>query len=72
VFASHSGPVKRKADGPRWHPVCHTPPMGLNDDYTSGSYRSLLLMVIGIPLVIALIWLAYGWALGQPGVPPAP
>jgi hypothetical protein len=46
--------------------------MGLNDDYTSGSYRSLILMVIGIPLVIALIWLAYSWALGVPGVPPAP
>lgn len=46
--------------------------MGLNDDYTSGSYRSLILMVVGIILVIALIWLAYGWALGVPGAPTAP
>lgn len=46
--------------------------MGLNDDYTSGSYRSLILMVIGIVVVITLIWLAYGWALGVPGAPSAP
>jgi hypothetical protein len=46
--------------------------MGLNDDYTSGSYRSIFLMVIGIVVVIALIWLAYGWALGVPGASSAP
>ena len=46
--------------------------MGLNDDNTSGRYRSLILMVIGIVVVIAPIWLAYGWALGVTGAPPAP
>ena len=46
--------------------------MGLNDDYTSGSYRSLILMVIGIIAVISLIWLAYGSALGVPGAPTTP
>ena len=46
--------------------------MGLNDDYTSGSYRLLILMVIGIIAVISLIWLAYGWALAVPGAPATP
>lgn len=47
----------------------HTGVVGLNDDYTSGSYRSILVMIVGIIAVIALIWLAYGWALGVPGAP---
>ena len=43
--------------------------VGLNDDYTSGSYRSIFLMIVGIIVVIAFVWLAYGWALGIPGAP---
>lgn len=40
----------------------HTGVVGLNDDYTSGSFRSIIITVIAIVVVIALIWLAYGWA----------
>jgi hypothetical protein len=29
-------------------------------------------MIIVILAAITVIWLAYGWALGQPGVPTAP
>lgn len=47
----------------------HTGDVGLNDDYTSGSFRSIIITVIAIVVVIALIWLAYGWALGVPGAP---
>jgi hypothetical protein len=44
----------------------------LGDDYTTGSFRDGIIMIVVIVTAITLIWLAYGWALGQPGVPAAP
>ncbi len=41
----------------------------LGDDYTTGTFRDGILMIVVILAAIVLIWLAYGWALGQPGVP---
>jgi hypothetical protein len=41
----------------------------LGDDYTTGSFRDGLIMIVVILAVIALLWLAYGWALNQPGAP---
>ena len=44
----------------------------LGDDYTTGSFKAGIVMIIVILTAIVLIWLAYGWALGQPGAPAAP
>ena len=44
----------------------------LDEEYTTGSFKAGMGMVIAIVVVITLIWLAYGWALGQPGAPAAP
>ncbi len=44
----------------------------LGDDYTTGTFRDGILMIIVILTAIVLIWLAYGWAQGQPGAPAAP
>jgi hypothetical protein len=44
----------------------------LDEEYTTGSFKAGIGMVIAIVVVITLIWLAYGWALGQPGAPAAP
>jgi hypothetical protein len=44
----------------------------VGDDYTTGSFRDGIIMIVVIVTAITLIWLAYGWALGQPGVPAAP
>lgn len=44
----------------------------VGDEYTTGSFRDGIGMIIVILLAITLIWLAYGWAVGQPGVPAAP
>ncbi len=41
----------------------------LGDDYTTGTFRDGILMIVVILAAIVLIWLAYGWALGQPGIP---
>jgi hypothetical protein len=38
----------------------------VGDDYTTGSFRDGIVMIV---VAITLIWLAYGWALSQPGVP---
>lgn len=46
--------------------------MGLNDDYISGSFRSIIITAVAIVMIIALIWLAYGWATGVSGVPVPP
>jgi hypothetical protein len=52
-------------------------PMGLRkprvgDEYTTGSFRDGIVLTIVILAVIAGLWLAYSWALGQPGAPPPP
>jgi hypothetical protein len=44
----------------------------VGDEYTTGSFKDGIGMIIAILLAITLIWLAYGWALGQPGGPAAP
>lgn len=44
----------------------------LGDDYTTGGFRDEIVMVIVILIAITLIWLAYSWALNQPGAPVAP
>jgi len=44
----------------------------VGDEYTTGSFRDGIEMIVVILTVIAAIWLAYGWALNQPGVPPGP
>ena len=44
----------------------------VGDDYTTGSFRDGIIMVVVIVTAITVIWLAYGWALGQPGAPAAP
>jgi hypothetical protein len=41
----------------------------VGDDYTTGSFRDGIIMVVIILAVITLIWLAYSWALNQPGAP---
>lgn len=41
----------------------------VGDDYTTGSYRDGVLMILIILTAVASIWLAYGWALGQLGAP---
>lgn len=44
----------------------------VGDDYVTGSYRDGILMTVVILTVIVVLWLAYSWALGVPGVPTAP
>lgn len=44
----------------------------MGDEYTTGSFRDGIGMIIVILAAITVIWLAYGWALGQPSVPTAP
>lgn len=44
----------------------------MGDDYTTGSFKAGIVMIIVILTAITLIWLAYGWALSQPGVPAMP
>jgi hypothetical protein len=44
----------------------------VGDEYTTGSFRDGIGMIVVILAAITLIWLAYGWALGVPGVPTAP
>jgi len=44
----------------------------VGDEYVTGSFRDGILMIVVILAAIVLIWLAYGWALGVPGVPAAP
>jgi hypothetical protein len=41
----------------------------VGDDYTTGSMRDGIVMIVVILSAITAIWLAYGWALGVPGVP---
>jgi hypothetical protein len=38
-------------------------------DYTTGSFRDGIVMIVVILVVITLSWLAYGAALGVPGAP---
>ena len=44
----------------------------VGDEYVTGSFRDGILMIVVILAAIVVIWLAYGWALGVPGVPAAP
>jgi len=44
----------------------------IGDEYTTGSFRDGIVMTIVILAVIAGLWLAYSWALGQPGAPAPP
>jgi hypothetical protein len=44
----------------------------VGDEYTTGSFRDGIGIIIVILAAITLIWLAYGWALGAPGAPTAP
>ena len=44
----------------------------VGDDYVTGSYRDGILITVVILTVIVVLWLAYSWALGQPGAPGAP
>ena len=37
-------------------------------EYTEPSFRGAILMLMVSVVVIALIWLAYSWALNQPGI----
>ena len=39
----------------------------VGDDYTTGSIRDGIVMIVVILTVITALWLAYGWALGVPG-----
>lgn len=38
-------------------------------EYTEPSFRGAILMLVVSLIVLTLIWLAYGWALDQHGVP---
>ena len=44
----------------------------VGDEYVTGSFRDGILVIVVILAAIVVIWLAYGWALGVPGVPAAP
>ena len=44
----------------------------LEDDYTTGTFRDGIVMIVVSLTVIVALWLAYGWALGQPGIPQPP
>jgi hypothetical protein len=37
-------------------------------EYTEPSFRGAILMLVAILVVLTLIWLAYSWALQQPGI----
>jgi hypothetical protein len=39
------------------------------DDYSTGSFKAGIVMILAILAAIVLIWLAYSWALNQPGAP---
>ena len=54
--------------GGMWRP--RTPRVG--NEYVTGSFRDGILMIVVILAAIVVIGLAYGWALGVPGVPAAP
>ncbi len=63
----------RRAQGPapaacdnRWMRL-RRPSLG--DEYTTGTFRDGIVMIVVILTVITALWLAYGWALGVPGVP---
>jgi hypothetical protein len=38
-------------------------------EYTEPSFRGALFMLVVSVVVVALLWLAYSWALGRPNVP---
>jgi hypothetical protein len=38
-------------------------------DYKTGGFRDGIVVAVVVVVAVALIWLAYGWALNQPGVP---
>jgi hypothetical protein len=44
----------------------------VGDEYVTGSFRDGIVMIVVIVVAIVVIWLAYGWALGVPGVPAPP
>lgn len=44
----------------------------LPGDYSPGSFKAGIVMIIVIVAAIAFIWLAYSWALNQPGAPAVP
>ena len=41
----------------------------VGDEYTTGTFRDGIVMIVVILTAITAIWLAYGWALGVPGAP---
>lgn len=41
----------------------------VGDDYTTGSFRDGIVMIVVIVAAVTLVWLAYSWALSQPGAP---
>ena len=38
-------------------------------EYTEPSFRGAIVMLVVSVVVVALIWMAYSWALSQPNVP---
>jgi hypothetical protein len=38
-------------------------------EYTEPSFRGALFMLVVSVVVVAILWLAYSWALSHPGVP---
>jgi len=38
-------------------------------EYTEPSFRGAIVMLVVSLVVVTLLWLAYSWALNQPGVP---
>jgi hypothetical protein len=38
-------------------------------EYTEPSFRGAIFMLVASVVVLALLWLAYSWALGRPDVP---
>jgi hypothetical protein len=38
-------------------------------EYTEPSFRGAIFMLVVSVVVLALLWLAYSWALGRPNVP---
>ena len=41
-------------------------------EYTEPSFRGVITMFVAIMVVIVLIWVAYAWAVQQPGMPAPP
>ena len=37
-------------------------------EYTEPSFRGAILMLVISLVALALLWIAYSWALGQPGI----